>query len=120
MKEQEIKLIEIQKQICRKFGKEFESAPFELKVGISLNVKEGIEPINALRHNPEGDTSGWYIWSGDYSDSADFFKPLHIAHLEEWCMLIMPYLALPAGSRVLIAENGNYIDVWEDKSLLNI
>ncbi|WP_296151668.1 hypothetical protein [uncultured Flavobacterium sp.] len=120
MKEQKNKLVEIQKEICKKFGREFESAPFELKVGIALNVRNGIEPINALRHIPEGDTSGWYIWAGEYRDDSDFFKPLHISHLEEWCPLIIPYLGLSAGSRVLIAENGNYIDVWEDKSLLEI
>lgn len=120
MREREIKLAEIQKEVCEKFGKNFEFASFELKVGIALNVKDGIEPINALRHHPEGDTSGWYIWSGDYNNDSDFFKPLHISHLEDWCALIMPYLALPAGSRVLIADNGNYIDVWEDKSLLDV
>ncbi len=42
-------------------------------MGISFNVKEGIEPIHGLRHFPTKDTSGWYIWAGDYSDDPDFF-----------------------------------------------
>jgi hypothetical protein len=110
----------MQRDICAKYGFEFEPSNLDLKVGISLNVKEGVEPIHALRHPAEGDTTGWYIWSGDYSEDNDFFKPLHLIHLTEWCPLILPYLGLPAGSRVLIAEGGNYIDVWEDISLLNI
>jgi len=110
----------IQKEICAKYGFKFESSDLNLKVGISLNVKDEVEPIHALRHPAEGDTTGWYIWSGDYSEDNDFFKPLHLSHLTEWCPLILPYLGLPAGSRVLIANNGNYVDVWEDKSLLNI
>jgi len=114
------KLEKIQKEICDKYGFKFEPSNLHLKVGVSLNVKDGVEPIHALRHPAERDTTGWYIWSGNYSEDSDFFKPLHLVHLMEWCPLIMPYLGLPAGSRVLIANNGNYVDVWEDLSLLNI
>jgi hypothetical protein len=120
MKEQINKFEEIQKKICDKYGFKFELSPCNLKVGISLNVKDNIQPIHALRHPSEGDTTGWYIWSGEYSEDSDFFKSLHVVHLEEWCPLILPYLGLPAGSRVLIAEDGNYVDVWKDSKLLNI
>lgn len=120
MKEQVTNLEDTQEKICTKYGFTFEPSSLHLKVGISLNVKEGIEPIHALRHPAEGDTTGWYIWSGDYSEDDDFFKPLHLVHLMEWCPSILPYLGLPAGCRVLIADKGNYVDVWEDLSLLNI
>jgi hypothetical protein len=88
-------------------------------VGISLNVKNGLQPINGLRHPPEGDTTGWYIWAGeDFSDDPDFFVPLHVKHLNEWCPEIVKYLGLPPGWRFLIAND--YEDVWEDPSLLDI
>ena len=108
-----------QKNICEKYGAIFFESPPELKVGISLNVKNGLQPLNGLRHPPEGDTTGWYIWAGeDFSDDPDFFVPLHVKHLDEWCPKIVKYLGLPPGWRFLIA-NG-YEDVWEDPSLLNI
>lgn len=117
---QETKLIKEQKEICNKYGYNFSPSDLHLKVGISLNMVDGKEPIHALRHPPEGDTTGWYIWKGDYSEDSDFFQALHVVHLTEYCPLIMPYLGLPAGCRVLLAEDGNYVDIWEDRSLLNI
>lgn len=115
-------LEEIQMKICNKYGFTFESSALTLKVGISCDIKQKSksEPINALRHPGTDSTTGWYIWAGEYSEDADFFQPIHAVHLEEWCPLIFPYLGLPAGTRVLIAENGNYVDVWEDLSLLDV
>lgn len=113
-------LINEQKSICKKYGAAFVGAPSDLKIGISESVRKGIEPINGLRYFPKGDTAGWYIWAGEYSDSPDFFKPLHIEHLQEWNILIMPFLGLEPGYRFLIAENGNHIDVWQDLSLLEV
>jgi hypothetical protein len=75
--------------------------------------------LNRLRHPPEGDTTGWYIWAGEgWSDDPGFFVPLHVGHVDEWSPLISPYLALPPGWRFLIA--GGYEDIWEDRSLLDI
>lgn len=86
-------------------------------VGISRTVLGGAIPLNALRHLPKGQTSGWYIWAGgEPSDASDFFEPLHISHLGTWCPAIKPYLGLPPGTRVLLAPN--HEDVWHDESLL--
>ena len=116
----EAEIIKQQREICEKYGFEFEPSDLHLRVGISLDVKNNVQPIHALRHPAEGDTTGWYIWAGEYSEDRDFFKPLHVVYLLDWCPLIIPYLGLPAGTRVLIAEDGNYVDVWEDLSLLDI
>ena len=108
-----------QKEFCEKVGTDFFYSAPNIKVGISLNVKEGLQPINGLRHPPEGDTSGWYIWAGEeFSTESDFFHPLHIEHLQNWCPEIIKYLGLPPGWRFLNAPG--YEDVWEDESLLNI
>ena len=110
---------EQQREICVKYNAQYFETPENLKVGISINVREGIRPINGLRHPPEGDTSGWYIWAGEeLSNDPDFFVPLHISHLDEWCPLVKKYLGLPIGWRFLITEE--YEDVWQDDSLLNI
>ncbi len=85
---------------------------------MSANVREGIWPINGLRHAPEGNSCGWYIWAGDdLSQDPDFFAPLHVAHLSEWCPAVLPYLELAPGWRFLIAPG--YEDVWFDSSLLD-
>jgi hypothetical protein len=108
-----------QHTICEKYNAPFVDSPSFLKVGIALNVKDGVQPINGLRHPIEGDTSGWYIWAGEeLLEDPDFFVPLHIEHLPEWCPEVIKYLGLAPGWRFLIAPS--YEDVWEDKSLLEI
>lgn len=107
-----------QKIICKKYNSPFIESPNYLKVGISLNVKNGIKPLNGLRHHQKGDTSGWYIWAGEeFSDDPNFFVPLHIEHFPEWCPEVIQYLGLAPGWRFLLAPG--HVDVWEDKSLLN-
>lgn len=106
-----------QRETCEKYGAEFCPAPPSEKLGIAENVRGGVLPINGLRHPPVGDTSGWYVWAGEeLSADADFFKPLHIEHLEEWCPRIKKYLGLAPGWRFLIADE--YEDVWFDPELL--
>jgi hypothetical protein len=79
----------------------------------------GLRPLNGLRHPPEGDTTGWYIWAGqELSQAPDFFEPVHVLHLAETCQQILRFLGLPPGWRFL--TDGDYVDVWEDASLLKI
>ena len=110
--------MEEQKSICIKYGAEFIESPNTLKIGISANVKNGELPIHGLRHPMEGDTTGWYIWAGNYSDDKDFFKPLHVEHVRDWNPIIEKYLGLAPGWRFLVTKE--YEDVWEDVSLLNV
>jgi hypothetical protein len=106
-----------QRRLCERVGVAFIESPDHLKVGIAKNVLEGLLPINGLRHLPDGDTTGWYIWAGDtLSDAPDFFQPLHVAHLVKWCPMVLKYLGLAPGSRFLITPE--YEDVWFDGSLL--
>jgi hypothetical protein len=108
---------EQQKRICDKYGAPFVESPVFLRVGITLNVKTGIIPINGLRHPLEADMTGWYIWAGvEFSEDLDSWTSLHVEHLTEWCPAVLPYLGLAPGWRFLIA--GEYEDVWQDDSLL--
>jgi len=108
-----------QQEFCKQYGVDFVAALPHLKVGIARNVRDGVLPINGLRHPPSGDTTGWYIWAGEeLSQDPDFFVALHAKHLVEWCPDVLRFLGLPPGWRFLIA--GEYRDVWEDPSLLNM
>lgn len=108
-----------QKRVCEKYGAEFVAAPENLKLGISLSVKEGATPIHGLRHPPVGDTTGWYIYGGQEASTAeDFYKPLHVSHVDEWSTLIRKYLGLAPGWRFLVADD--HEDVWFDKALLDV
>jgi hypothetical protein len=108
-----------QRSICKKYGAEYMAVTDKMKLGIAVNAREGIQPINGLRHAPEGDTSGWYIWAGnELVQDPDFFKPLHVAHLDQWCPQVRKYLGLAPGWRFLIADG--YEDVWFDATLLTI
>lgn len=110
---------EEQLKICEKFG----ASPLEprphSKAGVAANVTRSAVPVNGLRHPPEGDASGWYLWAGEeLSSDPEFFRPVHIEHLNEMRPEVVKYLALPPGWRFLIA--GDYEDVWYDESLLNV
>ena len=106
-----------QLEICRKFAVECAPLNFDLKLGISDNFFSGELPLNGLRHPPEGDACGWYLWAGEtLSDAPDFFKPLHVSHLVDRRTEIIRYLGLPPGWRFLVGDD--YEDVWFDAALL--
>lgn len=109
-----------QEAVCQRHGVNCDLPGDEMKVGIARNVRDRTLPINGLRHAPAGDTSGWYIWAGEGepSDDPEFFLPLHVAHLSEWCPDALRFLGLPPGWRFLIA--GAHEDVWQDPTLLNV
>jgi hypothetical protein len=68
---------------------------------------------------PQGDTNGWYIWAGEeLRRDPDFFEPLHVSHLAEWCPAVTRFLALAPGWRFLIAPD--HEDIWFDASLLDL
>ncbi len=104
-------------EICKKYGAEYKPLDWGLKIGASLNLYTGELPINGLRKVLEG-TSGWFLWAGEtFSYDDDWFQPLHVHHLIEKLPEVIPYLALPAGWRFLIAPG--YEDVWYDATLIN-
>jgi hypothetical protein len=94
-------------------------SPVDLEhiIGLSRAARGGVFPLNGLRHPPVGETSGWYVWSGQILEpDPDFFESHHLSHLEALCPEVVPYLELPPGWRFLIAPG--YEDVWYDGSLL--
>jgi hypothetical protein len=110
---------ELQLDLCQRYGVEHFPAPLSSKLGIALNVKDGVQLINGMRDMPAGDTCGWFIWAGEeLSTQPDFFKSLHVAHIKSWCPEVEKYLGLPPGWRFLLADD--YEDVWFDPSLLSV
>jgi hypothetical protein len=110
--------VESAEDVCRRFGAAFLATPPESKVGISAFVSLASVPTHGLRHPPQGDTCGWYIWSGEMTDDPDFFQPLHASHLADRCPQVLKYLGLAPGWRFLIAPD--HEDVWYDEALLRI
>lgn len=112
-------LFALQHELCRRYDADFFPTDPESKVGIAENVRNGLLPLNGMRHPEAEGISGWYLWAGqDLCQVDDFFKPMHAKHLSDWCPQIQKYLALPPGWRFLVA--GDYEDVWFDESLLEI
>ena len=113
-------IIQEQQVLCHKYGSQWTAAPDHLKVGIARNVRTpGMQPLNGMRHPPQGDTTGWYIWAGEeFSTAEDFFEPIHVMHLGEWCPQALIFLGLAPGWRFLLA--GDHVDVWEDPKLLHV
>ncbi|MDR6095147.1 hypothetical protein [Stenotrophomonas sp. SORGH_AS_0321] len=106
-----------QSDVCKRYGAEIDMPEAESKLGLTPSAACGVLPIHGLRHLPRGDASGWYVWSGDYSEDPDFFEPLRVNHALSSAMVFARYLALPPGWRFLIGADG-YEDVWYDASLL--
>ncbi len=108
-----------QRALCSRFGAAWVAAPGHLKIGVARNVTSALVPLHGLRHPPEGDTCGWYLWAGEGgipSADPEFFVPLHVEHLRSWRPEALKFLGLPPGWRFL--TDGAHIDVWEDPSLL--
>ncbi len=107
---------EEQVALCQRFGSPVATPAPNEKLGIAIATLS-LKPLNALRHSPSKGTCGWYIWGGEVlSQRSDFFQPLHMSHLSEYCPTLLPYLALVPGWRVLLAPGQE--EVWYDKSLL--
>lgn len=109
---------EEQEHVCMLVGVVPDPPTSFQKVGIALETLH-LEPLNGMRHPTQGELSGWFIWGGtELSQAADFFTPLHVAHLVERCPAAVKYLALPAGWRFLSASD--HEDVWQDPALLDV
>lgn len=108
------------KATCQEYGAIWVSAAEGLKVGVARNVRSLLGPVNGLRLNPVGDTTGWYTWAGegDPDEDPDFFVPLHVEHLAAWRPQILKFLGLPPGW--LFLTDHEHEDVWYDPDLLNI
>ena len=88
-------------------------APFHFSDNLNL------EKLNGLRHKTEKGKICWYIWSGEYSENDDFFKPICAEHLLQKRPEIIKYLGLDIGFRFISDKNG-YEDIWYDEKLKNI
>lgn len=108
----------IQRALCEQWNAEFLAVRHQDKLGITEEALQGVFPIHGLRHRPEDGTSGWFIWSGEYSEAEDFFMPMHVEHVMSVEMAFSRCLGLAPGWRFLIGEDG-YEDIWFDPELLD-
>lgn len=96
--------------ICKKYNSHIVNChPFR-KIGIAVETMKN-EPIRGRRYLPQGDTEGWYIWGGEFSEAEDFFQPIHIEHVQTLFPMIWNYLSLAPGFSFIIDKDG-YEDVW--------
>ena len=104
-----------QKAVCGQHGAEFLPPVPGSRVGIAIETL-GLQPLNGLRIAPKGSVCGWYLWGGgEPSDEDDFYKPMCLEHVADYCLAAISFLALPPGWRFL--TDGNYFDVWFDAAL---
>ena len=98
-----------QQQICARHGLPAQ-APETMVALATASLDQS--PIYGTRIDlPENGTISWFIHCGEYSDAADFYQPLHTAHLQELLPHVLDYLALPSGAKFIIDRDG-YEDVW--------
>lgn len=113
--------IDKQKEICKRYKSKWTPINNKLFVGASNNLVT--DPINGIRHRNDKETTkgttGWFIWSGEWSDADDFFKPMCAEHLLQIRPQIIRYLGLDAGFRFL-ADSKGFEDVWYDEAIKQI
>ena len=107
--------IDRQKEICAKYQSKWNPINNKLKIGIGSDLNS--DPIHGLRHPKEKGTTGWYIWTGEYSESDDFFEPICAEHLLQIRPDLIKYFGLDVGYRFLI-DKKEYEDVWFDEKLI--
>ena len=104
-------LTDQQRGVCREHGAAFVPPVPGTKVGIALQTL-GRGPVHGIRLPPTATTCGWYIYAGDeWSDAADFYQPLCVEHLVDYCGFVLPLLGLPPGWRFMADAEG-FRDVW--------
>ena len=103
---------QLQRAICAKYNSRFIPAMNGLKIGLAIETLR-LNPIHGVREQPLEGAAGWYIWGGAYSDAEDFFKPVHIDHLNELLPIVLPFLALEPGFK-FITDAFGYEDVWRE------
>jgi hypothetical protein len=106
-----------QREVGCRYGSDIVVCDHAMKVGIALATIDR-SPLNALRHPVLCDATGWFIWGGELSTDDNFFQPMHASHLFGVVPRLIPYLALAAGCRVLLAPDQT--DVWHDPQLINV
>jgi hypothetical protein len=112
-------MIHKQETVCERIGAKPNRPHSDSIFGLAIDTL-GNSIIHGLRHPPENNSNGWYIWSGDFKETDDFFQPVCLQHLRNYIKIdLTEYLDLPPGYRFLIDTNG-YEDVWFDQKLLII
>ncbi|MEZ0296062.1 MAG: hypothetical protein ACAI35_06365 [Candidatus Methylacidiphilales bacterium] len=106
--------LEVQREVCKKFGSVWVPARAYEKIGIALQTLQ-LVPIHGVRVFPKQGVTGWYIWAGDYSADADFYQPLHTCHIDDHCPWVTKYLGLEPGFRFMIDREG-FEDVWKEEA----
>jgi hypothetical protein len=104
--------IDRQKEICRKYKSKWNPINKKLMIGIGSDINT--DPIHGLRHLKEKGTTGWYIWTGEYSESNDFFKPIFAEHLLQIRPDLIKYFGLDVGYRFLI-DKKEHEEIWLDE-----
>lgn len=109
---------DVQKTLCAKHSSSFIPADSSSILGIARDFTWEAWPVNGLRHYPEANTTGWYVWTGEYSTDKEFFLPTHVSHIEHQYPTLARYLGLAPGWRFLF--DPTYEDVWFDEALLRV
>jgi len=96
-------IVQSQDELCQKDQAECDPPDLGVKLGISKDFFSGKMPLNGVRHPPEGDTCGWYLWAGEeFPKADDAFEFLHIVHLVERASEVVKYFGLAPGWRFLM------------------
>ncbi|WP_434532857.1 immunity protein Imm33 domain-containing protein [Acinetobacter baumannii] len=67
---------------------------YQVKTSCFFSIHHSLEkiPITGIRNIlEEGENISWFFYCGEFSEDDDFFKPMHISHLENYLPEVIPY-----------------------------
>ncbi|WP_336776492.1 immunity protein Imm33 domain-containing protein [Paenibacillus sp. MMO-58] len=110
-----IKVVQEQKQECKKY----EATPifpiFNQMIAISKGVYEGLA-VDAVRYPSPDHMSGWWLTTDLYDENIESLMSVHYYHVAFMRPELIKYLALPYGYRFYKTDNEQ--DIWFDKDAL--
>ena len=96
-----------QSNVCRQAGAEFSPPRPDQKVATSVGVVEGELPVWGVRYTAPPHMSGWYLTTQGYSGEIKDLRVDHLYHVTSRRPDIVPFLALPAGFRFEVTNQGS-------------
>jgi hypothetical protein len=103
-------LHDLQKSTCRDY--DLPEVEPEGMVAVALDTL-GKFPIcgECVVKEDDWEKISWYFYCGDYSEKKDFYRPIHIEHLNDILPDALKFLRMPYGSGFVINSNGDE-EIW--------
>ena len=98
-----------QTEVCHRVGAPFAPAHAHQMAAISEGVLRAGSTVYGVRYRAPSHMSGWYLYNDEYNGDVKTLQVVHLYHVAANRPDVVPYLALPAGYRIAVGDNGDEV-----------